>query len=150
MKAGDVAGYIDTSTGYVKICVNGRQYYAHRLAWVYMTGEWPDDEIDHDNGKRADNIFSNLKEATHSENCDNKAPSKNKWKGVSFYKGKWNAMISSRNRSIYLGRFDCPAAAFFAYCLAAEKIRGDHGRAGLRRTFAAMAEAGDRQRAQAA
>jgi hypothetical protein len=68
---GEVAGCVDSSTGYIKISVLGRQYYAHRLVWLYVFGRWPTHSIDHKNLNRADNAFSNLREATKTENSRN-------------------------------------------------------------------------------
>src|SRR5690606_34614864 len=65
-RAGDVAGS-DNGKGYIRIYVDGRPYKAHRLAWFYMHGEWPE-EIDHRNGERADNRLSNLRPVTRQQN----------------------------------------------------------------------------------
>lgn len=59
---GDIAG-CRHGEGYVQIRVIGRIYLAHRLAWLYMTGEWPISLIDHRNLDRSDNRWSNLREA---------------------------------------------------------------------------------------
>ena len=64
------AGNIN-AIGYVRISVDGRSYLAHRLAWLYMTGAWPSELIDHINGDRQDNRFCNLREATVRENQQN-------------------------------------------------------------------------------
>lgn len=61
-------GCIDKSNGYRRICVQGKQRYAHRVAWLYMTGQWPKDQIDHKNMDRSDNRFGNLRQANNSEN----------------------------------------------------------------------------------
>lgn len=58
--------------GYVSIHVSGITYYAHRLAWLYVYGEWPNKFIDHINGIRNDNRISNLRIVTSSVNCHNK------------------------------------------------------------------------------
>lgn len=63
--AGKEAGGYDEK-GYRRICVNGTKVRAHRLAWLYMTGEWPEDQLDHINGLKDDNRFVNLREATNS------------------------------------------------------------------------------------
>src|ERR1700719_1662744 len=70
VKAGDVAGSFD-GCGYCKISIDRRAYKAHRLAWLYMTGEWPPAEIDHINMNRADNRFANLRLATRHQNMAN-------------------------------------------------------------------------------
>jgi hypothetical protein len=59
--------------GYVSCCFNRKRYKAHRLAYLYMTGDWPKLEIDHINRNRQDNRWENLREATRSENASNRA-----------------------------------------------------------------------------
>lgn len=56
------------SNGYIKIGVNKRSYLAHRLAWLYVHGKWPDHTIDHINGNRADNRIENLRDMTLRDN----------------------------------------------------------------------------------
>ena len=71
VRAGDLAGTLH-SGGYWQIYVNNRLYLAHRLAWLYVYGKWPDKGIDHKNGIRTDNRICNLREATASQNGANK------------------------------------------------------------------------------
>lgn len=83
---------------YVTIMVDGVAYFAHRLAWLYMTGEWPRGYVDHINGTKDDNRFANLRDATGSQNQANRGPGKNNksgHKGISFNKRqrKWVAEI---------------------------------------------------------
>lgn len=54
--------------GYIRIQVNGRLYYAHRLAWLMAYGEWPSNIIDHIDGDRKNNSLANLRNATLTEN----------------------------------------------------------------------------------
>ena len=75
-KAGDIAGYLK-SDGYVTICVDGKAYLAHRLAYLYMEGTWPPDMIDHKNNCPSNNIRTNLRPATNSENQLNSGAQKN-------------------------------------------------------------------------
>jgi len=103
--AGDVAGYI-RSNGYIAIQIDGRLYFAHRLAWFFVMGEWPKNQIDHIDGKKTNNRFANLREATNAENGQNqrKAQSDNKSSGllgVSWHNpsGNWRARISSMARN---------------------------------------------------
>lgn len=67
---GSAAGVI-MSHGYVAMSIRGKQFTVHRLAWVWMTGKWPEKEIDHINGNRADNRWCNLREADRSQQSQN-------------------------------------------------------------------------------
>jgi hypothetical protein len=72
VKPGDVAGRI-TSHGRRQIRIASGFYYSGRLAWLYMTGEWPKDQIDHVNRIKDDDRWENLREATQSQNSFNRA-----------------------------------------------------------------------------
>ena len=109
-KNGEVAGSSHIR-GYITIGIMGRQYLAHRLAWLYVTGEWPKKHIDHINRDRSDNRFLNLREACHIVNSRNRKPSKNSLSGVtgvSWRKKdkKWQARINNdEGIQINLGYF---------------------------------------------
>jgi len=129
MKVGDVAGH-KLSEGYLQISANSKIYFAHRLAWLYITGEWPKDSIDHINEIKHDNRFFNLREATRSQNMMNRGALKNNTsglKGVSLKKssGKWRARVGIRGKSKHLGYFNNPEDAYKAYCEAAKKLHGE-------------------------
>ena len=68
---------------HLKICIDGKFYRCHRLAWLYMTGNFPKYEIDHIDGNSENNIFSNLRDVTHQENCKNFKLYKNNKSGIS-------------------------------------------------------------------
>ena len=94
-KKGCNCGFI-TSAGYVEISIKGNYYKAHRLAWLYMTGKWPEDQIDHINRVRNDNKWSNLRESNNTQNKMNSGVYKNNssgLKGVTWdnRSGKWRA-----------------------------------------------------------
>jgi hypothetical protein len=96
--------------GYVRICINKKTYWAHRLAWLYMTGKSPSKQIDHINHNRADNRFINLRECSHQENHRNRTLQKNNTSGfigVCWNKNdkKWLASIRINGNRKNLGLF---------------------------------------------
>jgi hypothetical protein len=128
--AGTEAGFIDRSTGYRRIKIDSRRYPAHRLIWLLVTGAWPEAEIDHINGDRADNRFCNLREATSAQNNANAcmyANNKSGFKGVSWHKTsrKWVAIIRLNGKRCNLGYYDTRERAFIAYIFAAWRLFGD-------------------------
>ena len=132
VREGQEAGSIEVQ-GYRQIKINRRSYKAHRLAWLYMTGEWPPHEIDHDNLDRSDNRWKNLRDATNSQNGANRRAQANNtsgFKGVSWHKasGKWRATIGIGKLHRHIGLFDDPVAASVAYANAAEQHFGNFAR----------------------
>lgn len=120
VKCGVEAGCI-YSNGYRVIKIAGKRYGAHRLAWLYVHGAFPTDEIDHINHIKDDNSIVNLREATRKQNAEN-IPSKSAHRGVSFdhKRKKFVASIYTNGKSIMLGRFYDLADAVAAYKLAAK------------------------------
>lgn len=101
-----------TQSGYVDITIKRRQYQAHRLAWLYVYGEWPSGEIDHINEDRSDNRISNLRIATRSQNVIRSNPrSKSGFKGVYQDGSRWSAQIRVDRKCIYLGSYGSPEEA---------------------------------------
>lgn len=127
VKIGDIAGSLHYS-GYIHIRVLGVIQNAQRLAWLYMTGSFPNGEIDHINGNRSDNRLSNLRDVSKSVNLQNqrKAQSSNKAKllGVDYRKNlkKWVAQIQINGVKHYLGTFSTPELAHAAYTKAKREI----------------------------
>ena len=78
---GKRAGYVGT-WGYHIISVDAVKYRANRLAWLYMTGEWPKDQVDHINCDRGDDRWENLRAATLRQNRFNCLPRKDSRTGV--------------------------------------------------------------------
>lgn len=129
-KIGTRAGYI-VAKGYRVISVKLKRYYAHRLAWLYMTGKWPQEQIDHKNMMKDDNRFENLRHATGGQNLANSITrASSGFKGVKYFKRDhvWAAYIGHNNKKYYLGRFPTPEEAHRAYCIAAEKFHGEFAR----------------------
>lgn len=119
------------SCGYYRIAIKCREYKAQRLAWFYVTGKWPTHQIDHINRIKTDNRFSNLREATHSQNSCNKVYKKKSLSGFRGVKAadkngrKWMAHIKPNNRREHIGSFDTKEDAARAYDSAALRIFGE-------------------------
>ena len=134
VKVGDVAG-CPHGNGYWDIRIDRRLYFAHRLAWFYMTGKWPNGHIDHKNGDPGDNRWENLREATASQNHANTRRPKNNTsglKGASYAKAnnRWLAQIRKQGRHVYLGYHDTKEEAHAAYLEASRRLNGEFARAG--------------------
>lgn len=129
VKAGAPAGGINTD-GYLKIKLHGKTHSAHRLCWLYMTGVWPPEQVDHINNFRSDNRWVNLRLATDEQNRFNRKNMSNsisKYKGVCWDKdlNKWRSRIFYKGKSINLGRFPCEIEAAKAYNEASKKYHGE-------------------------
>lgn len=127
--AGSIAGALNK--GYVEIGINLKKYKAHRLAWFYMTGEWPKHYIDHKDRNKVNNKWENLREATKFQNQWNTKLSKNNrtgFKGVKFSQGKYAAGITVAGKGIYLGSRATPEEAHELYKEAALKYFGEFAR----------------------
>lgn len=107
---GDIAGCGDASYGYTVIKINGRLYRAHRLAWLYVHGKFPKNQIDHINHIRSDNRLSNLRHVTQVENhqnCTMDMRNTSGRTGVYWEKArnKWRARIKVGGKRLSLGSY---------------------------------------------
>lgn len=128
-QAGSRAGCVDRD-GHVRIRFAGKRYFAHRLAWWFQTGEWPEFDIDHKNVDPADNRFDNLRPATTAQNAANRSAKRALPKGVvARTGGRFQAQIGVGGKTIYLGRFGSVAEASAAYEAAARQAFGEFARA---------------------
>lgn len=122
---GDIAGTCNT-LGYRSICIDSRYFAEHRLAWLYVTGRWPVDDIDHLDGNRANNAFRNLRDVPRATNLQNQRRasrnSKTGFLGVIAYGEKFRATISLNRTHRFLGTFDTPEEAHQAYLKAKRAI----------------------------
>lgn len=128
VKPGAIAG-CTRKDGYKTIRICGHSYLAHRLAWFYITGGWPKNQIDHMDGSPSNNAWENLRDVTLSVNMQNqrKARANNcstKLLGATFEKrsGLFQAQIVINGKNKYLGLFDTAEQAHEAYAVAKRKF----------------------------
>ncbi len=127
--AGDIAGCVG-GNGYWVISVERHRDTGHRFAWLYMTGEWPENEVDHVDRDRANNRWENLRAATRQQNTWNVPGKKNRTNGFRGVRksryGKYEAIIHVGEKwPKYLGTYETPEEAHAAYCKAANELRGE-------------------------
>lgn len=123
-KAGVIAG-CRAINGYIRIYVGGRQYFAHRLAFLYMTGSFPKTLVDHIDGDKRNNRWANLREISKSGNAQNSRSawghSKSGILGVGKRNGRYRARLSVDGKEITVGYFATAEEAQAAY-LQAKRI----------------------------
>lgn len=117
-------------SGYVQIKIRGRNFSAHRLAWLLTYGVWPPSDIDHRNRNRSDNRLCNLRLATDSQNRANAKVGKHSRtaiKGVTYRSRyqKYQAYITRNGRTHSLGYFLTADEAAVAYARAAAELFGE-------------------------
>ena len=108
-KIGSVAG-CNHNCGYITIRVRGKLYLAHRLAWLYVAGEWPKKDVDHSDHIRNNNKWDNLLDTVHRVNAKNQSKFKNNKSGVTgvhWNKNakKWQSKITVNYKCIHIGYF---------------------------------------------
>ena len=105
--------------GYIYISIDTKLVRAHRLAWLYMTGAWPELHIDHINGVKDDNRFCNLRHVSPRTNAENrrrpKATATSGYMGVSRDRALWRAVIRIDGKQKHIGTFKTPEDAAEAY-----------------------------------
>lgn len=132
--AGSAVGVVKPD-GYVYISLCGKRYLAHRLAFLYMTGELPD-LVDHIDGDKGNNSWSNLRPATKSQNSCNTGSYPNSLSGV---KGvywhertrSWRVAITVNGKAISVGYFQDKISAVVASRKAREKYHGEFANHGI-------------------
>ena len=121
--AGTVAGCINKQ-GYNFIGIDHERPYAHRLAFLYMTGDWPTFQVDHINGIKTDNRWANLRDVSATVNMQNlsKPRGKSKLIGVTSNDFGFQAQIRHEGKHVYLGTFKTKEEAHAAY-VGAKRLR---------------------------
>jgi len=133
-KKGSIAGGKDEK-GYIRIYINKKGYRAHRLAFLYMNGSLPFDQVDHKNHIKNDNRFKNLRECSNKENHKNRTLNANNKSGIVGVHWKpsikkWVAQISNNDKREHLGFYKERNHAIMARWLAEDKYKyhENHGR----------------------
>lgn len=127
---GTVAGHLDYK-GYVRLSVDHVLYRAHRLAWVYVYGVDPSDQIDHINGCRSDNRICNLRDVPNKKNAENqklRKTNKSGHRGISWSKvvNKWQAGVCHYGEITHVGYFDVLDDAIAAVKTARDQLFTHH------------------------
>jgi hypothetical protein len=125
--AGKVAGHIGETDGYVRVYIDDVPYLAHRVIWLIVKGRWPEKFVDHKNGIRSDLKWKNLREATGSQNGQNRKINRNNPNGMTGVtwrarENRWVARISIEKSRIFLGGFSTKEAAHAAYLAAKTQL----------------------------
>lgn len=139
-RAGEIAGSI-SDVGYTVIGVDGKTYQASRLAVLWMTGEWPPNEVDHRDNDPQNNKWANLRPATRAEQTRNVRSKCNVlgFKGVTAHLPgpgnrrttvRYQASIRIDGRQTYLGSFGTPEEAHAKYVSKAREVFGDFTNSG--------------------
>lgn len=108
---GKQAGGLDNSTGYLQLWLDNKKYRLHTLAWLYVTGSYPLNIIDHKNRIKTDNRFHNLRDTTHSINNRNISLETKTTSGMSgvFWdkkRQKWNVKVNVDGKRVFARYYD--------------------------------------------
>lgn len=133
VKVGEDVGCL-TRNGYLKIFCQGRNYRVHRLAWLYVYGDYPDEDIDHINGIRTDNRLCNLRLATRSQNnCNSKlrADNKTSYRNVHFFKrtGTYQVQVRLNGKRVNGGYFATAEEASVVATKMRKQLHGEFAKA---------------------
>lgn len=128
-RAGDIAGW-QRPDRRIMINCDGKEYRAHRLAWLMMTGSWPEFEIDHEDLDPSNNRWTNLRAATSSQNQAHRGTQKNNksgYTGVFQIKstGHFAAYIKWQKQRIHIGVYGTAEEAHAAYAEMAKQLHGE-------------------------
>lgn len=126
-KSGSVAGYSD-KLGYVRVEIDGKSYFAHRIVWLLAHGSWPLGDIDHINGDPSDNRILNLRDVDKATNLQNQRKSHRgsavPFLGVSKSRGRFIAVIQVDGKRNWIGSFETAELASKAYIEEKKRLHG--------------------------
>jgi hypothetical protein len=110
VRVGSIAGYQE-GRGYTQIMIDGKNHRAHRLAWLYVYGYFPETDLDHKDKNKSNNKINNLREASRQCNMRNVGNFKHNKSGVKgvyldYHKNKWVAQVTIENKQFYLGSYE--------------------------------------------
>lgn len=133
--------FLTNLNGYRSSEMFEKTFYAHRVIWAMQTNKWPDCEIDHIDRDRTNNIWTNLRLASTSQNRANKQSKPNstsKYLGVCWMKKdkKWRAQIRKNKKDFFLGDFVCEIEAAKAYDAKAKELHGEFANLNFPEVFA--------------
>ena len=126
IREGGLAGHAD-HRGYTRISIDNKKYLAHRLAWYYMCGEWPDSDLDHIDGDKTNNRVENLRRCTKAQNSYNASYAKGST-GIKGVRVKPSGSYDVRVSSKYLGSYKDLELAEFVAMEARESMHGEFAR----------------------
>jgi hypothetical protein len=120
----------DHNHGYKCINLCGKKYYSHRLAWLYMYGEFPKQHIDHINGIKSDNKIINLRDVSNSDNQQNQKThhknSKSGLMGSVKHNNKFRAQITINGICYRSKVLETKEEAHELYLLMKRELHGDN------------------------
>lgn len=131
--AGKPVGAVDPSTGYLRLMIDGRHQYVHRIVWLHTKG-WLSGDLDHIDGDKTNCTLSNLRPATKAQNNANRKSPPRKTpgpRGSWFNKktGKYQVLVerghNGKRQWVYLGSYSDPAVAARAYQAGIEDLHGE-------------------------
>lgn len=112
--------------GYIVFRVDGTLQYAHRLAWLYMTGSWPQHKIDHIDGQKGNNRWPNLRDVPQAVNCQNQRQGRKGGPMMGAYYDhrcdRWKSSIAVDKKQIHLGNYATELEAHNAYLAAKREL----------------------------
>lgn len=114
------------ANGYLQVEVSGRNYLVHRIIWALKTGSWPDKHIDHVDGNRSNNRWTNLRDVSQGVNMQNlkRAKSQNKLGllGVIFHRNRYRAVLQANGKVVHRSYHSTAEEAHIAYLKAKRRL----------------------------